>query len=967
MKKIRFGSFPLISVSREDRDCIDKYSIKNYSDLITLNSAVKSSSDTIDKYITPYSIYKYFKNPALMESLSSGSGKDDDIRRPNVLRDKAESMQRAFRSLREISIGIQNIPFYSDKIAFPIYLEHKSNAKNDYDYDFLLLTNDLIDKQALDEIHYDDNVTMLFLVMKDIMYARTPLTNIGLSTSDAKEADVKRQFAEFLELCKQYDKNPIDIFVNIIKVIGKTKEKTGSLGGSLKERFTKQTSDSTHKKLSSLFSQGEIKDASFMLQAIKQKDIAEFLDETSVDNASTHNGVINRQQSVNSQMSPEALARQKETSTTITTQLEREYLLSKTHSYNEILSVVSSLINFNQNTKIIDEVSDGSLRFDIKTFDPSGITTGGLNISVNADAIIDKIRTFYFDTFVKSLINNANIMFNAFETEAKKALPKQVSNYLNQARKKEFEAMKGSKTDETLINDHYATIDNLKEDLKNALSIQDQAQVDAITAAIDAEYRSVDSIRNTIMLNNIVNLKNDKSHRNEDFATRKFRFEENIESIQGSLVALLNEIEATIYTKESLQYLITTFSNPANDPSVILNAFRTSLTMIASEIMISYENSFRNEVLDLYGYMNLDATSLETEVFDKLERSGKINTDLTDKMELSLKSLFTNIYRDFGSKFSQSKIVYTQGRAERNPIIKQTIMQSNNFKTFIISQKILLDLYDILSYIDGQKYISGLLRFPPSKVYGEIARMKYIVERLGLASNPVFIIDKLTRSVILSSPDMLSLTGTPLFNKITSEQMKAICYIDYNKDLWNSEKIMAHYTKSNNDQKSNNLKKEIQKLDESIGKLAKVKDMTPEQRKELDKLRADKVKKEEERARLGGNTSNNLSFSTSLTSQQNRDIKDMASIAQQNEQLQQAQSYQNSQPVQPQYQPQQNSYQNSQNVQDTQSYPEPNQQPYTPNQVRPSYPNNQSQQGGHMYPQITPRPQSWNNPYRKGY
>ena len=74
MKKIRFGSFPLISVPRQDRDCIDKYSIKNYSDLITLNSAVRSSSDAADKYITPYSIYKYFKNPQLLEALSN-SGK----------------------------------------------------------------------------------------------------------------------------------------------------------------------------------------------------------------------------------------------------------------------------------------------------------------------------------------------------------------------------------------------------------------------------------------------------------------------------------------------------------------------------------------------------------------------------------------------------------------------------------------------------------------------------------------------------------------------------------------------------------------------------------------------------------------------------------------------------------------------------------------------------------------------------
>jgi hypothetical protein len=172
MKKIKFGSFPLISIPKDDRDCVDKYSIKNYSDLITLNSAVKSSMSAADKYVTPYSIYKYFKNPSIVEQLSTGDN--------GLLKSKAETMQRAFNCLKDLSIGIQNIPFYSDKVAFPIYLEHGSNASNDFDYDFLLLTNDLVDKQILDEIHYDDNITMMFLVLKDILYGRVGLPDIGV-------------------------------------------------------------------------------------------------------------------------------------------------------------------------------------------------------------------------------------------------------------------------------------------------------------------------------------------------------------------------------------------------------------------------------------------------------------------------------------------------------------------------------------------------------------------------------------------------------------------------------------------------------------------------------------------------------------------------------------------------------------------------------------------------------------------
>ena len=71
--------------------------------------------------------------------------------------------------------------------------------------------------------------------------------------------------------------------------------------------------------------------------------------------------------------------------------------------------------------------------------------------------------------------------------------------------------------------------------------------------------------------------------------------------------------------------------------------------------------------------------------------------------------------------------------------------------------------------------------------------MRFLITRLGLQSNPVFIINQMDQSVILSSPDVLSLTGTPVFSRITRDQMKAICFIDYQKDLWNSDKIMAHY------------------------------------------------------------------------------------------------------------------------------------------------------------------------------
>ena len=973
MKKIRFGSFPLIDVPRQDRDCIDKYSIKNYSDLITLNSAVRSSSDSADKYITPYSIYKYFKNPQLLDALSN-SGKDNQG--PDLLKDKALTMQRAFKSLREISINIQNIPFYADKVAFPIYLEHKSNAKNDYDYDFLLLTNDLVDKQILDEIHYDDNVTMMFLVMKDIMYARTPLSMLGI-TGDT-ESDIKRDFAQFLELCKQHGKNPLDIFINIIKIIGHNKATTGNTV-SVTSRLTGMASAATSRKLTNLFNHGEIKDATFMLQAIKQDDIAKFLDETAHDNASTHGGNVNRLQNIRNQMSPEAAARANEASTTITTQLEREYLLNKTHDYNEVLSVVSAMLAFNKNDKIIDDVNDGSLSFNLNSKADSETT----DLKVNADAIIDKLRQYYFDAFVKALINYANILFGSFEDEAVKNLPNDIKGFVLKSRKNTFELEKqGDKTNQIRLNQHYAEIDTLKELIKNESakgSYADQNTIETYSAGIDREYMAVKNLQNNMMLDHIVNDGKNKSTKNETDNIRKFRFEENIESIQGSLVSLLNDLESHIYDKDSLQKII--YAMSSNDPvsiKALIDDFAYSLEIISSEIMMSYENSFRNEVTELYSYFNISIEDLENNVFSKLEINGKVKTQLIEKMNIALKSIMQNIYRDFGSKVSQSKMIYAQGRAERNPVIKQTITKSNNFKTFIISQKILLDLYDILSYIDGQKYIAGLLRFPPSKIYGDIARMKYILERIGLTTNPVFIIDEVTKSVTLSSPDMLSLTGTPLFSKITRDQMKAICFIDYNKDLWNSDKIMEQYTQKNNIKKNDDLKSKITKLSADIKKITDDKKATPEQRKQVISKQNEKRKLEEELAKLNASSSRGVTLSTSLNGEQNAQIRSMDSARNPEPTSYPQTNYvprEQYAPIRPQYQPpveyptrpQVYPNQYSQQVQQPQ-VPRDNNYSQGQGYIQRDTQTDQNVQSnqGHMYPQIQPR-RSWNNPYKKDF
>ena len=935
MKKIKFGSFPLISMPRKDRDCIDKYCIKNYADLITLNSAVKGLSDTSDKYITPYAIYKYFKNPQLSEALSNSSDKG-----PNLLKEKSESMQRAFKSLRDLSIGIQNIPFYADKVAFPIYLEHKSNAKNDYDYDFLLLTNDLVDKQILDEIHYDDNITMMFLVLKDIMFRHTDLPNLGVDT-DADENRVKHIFAQFLEACKQYERNPIDIYVNIIKMVGLTKTNGNSNPGVVKS-LTSRLHSSMGSKLNVLFSKGEVKSADFLIQAINTNQIREFLDDEAPNNTSTHlKSAHTKQFDIKDQMTEEQRTKAKAQSTTITTQLEREYLLNKSQHYGNILSMVSSLLSFNKQSDIIEEVSDGSLKVKVTIDDRTSIT-------VNADDMIDKVRTVYFDSFVKSLIDLANTLFYSFENKAREALPTDIKKYITKARQIEFRGRDTTNSDQDMLRDTYAKIDKNTDLISEALKNGNTALVDQLNFENGQLYSNIKIAHNNQMLKQISDVKNDKSTKNETYANRKFRFEENIDSIQGSLVSLLNEIEMMLYTEDKLNNFILSYRDKASSGAspLIMRDFEVTLASISNEILQSYESSFRNEILDVYSYFDEDPTDLETNVFSKLENNGEISRALLTKMQTSLNSMFTNLYRDFGTKMSQAKATYASGRAERNAIIKQTINKKNNFKTFIISQKVLLDLYDILTFLDSQMYISGLLRFPPNRVVGELSKMRYLINRLGLQSNPVFIYNQTDLSVILSSPDILSLTGTPVFNKITRDQMKAICFIDYQKDLWNSETIMAAYTSGQASKNLTAAKAKLAAINKEILDLSKNKNQTDQTRKTLqDKIAAknkieQEVFKNEEKVR----SIKGIQLSTSTKAEFKPGYEP-----------QQPQQYDNNQRTEQQRGPDGYTRQFTQNVNND----------IADNNQNNASPQPQTKQSGHMYPSYGPRPSQWNNPYTR--
>jgi hypothetical protein len=313
-------------MSKQDRHCIDNYSIKNFADLITLNTQMTHIQSDTQKYITPDVIMKYFNNPIA----STVSNPDAN--------NKTSTMKRAFRSLQDFHKSISGNAFYADKVTFPIYLENE-NKNGSHDYDFILLSNDLVPNETLDEIKYDDKVTLTFLFLKDMLYPYVKLSDMGL----AQGYDVRGDMAKFIEFSKNNDTDPISAMVKLIKIAGMKKSNSSLPNGLISfVKANKALNESISQKFFNLFGgtrkTGQIKDIHFLLNEINHLEIAKFFDDTTNRNARSHLGVS-------------------DTHATQSSGLERQYLAQKTQEYNKILSMVDSLVNFNQTKDVMVDAS----------------------------------------------------------------------------------------------------------------------------------------------------------------------------------------------------------------------------------------------------------------------------------------------------------------------------------------------------------------------------------------------------------------------------------------------------------------------------------------------------------------------------------------------------------------------------------------------------------------------------------
>jgi len=386
MRKISFGSFPLVEVRKEDRRCLDQYLIKTFSDNISISDAIRNLSVTKNLlYITPDAIMKNW----LGGNFEAGNNRVDvGDRTSSTLYDQA--LKRAFYILKEFYKKVKTYPFYKEYIFYPIYVEKidkidvggRSDIDEQYtevqmNYNFIVLSNDLTKNLKIDEIRYDENASLNFLFLFVEFFA-----NSGKSIHDYRKSD-HEFLIKLYQFIEHSGKDPIHMTMDLYKLLGMVKDIVNNkktVGGSelgktikkeinskillkyrgmLKHRFldlmSKQTTGPARPE--------DLQEAfiKIMNAIFKTEDLQGLYD--GVDSSADFN--------------------------------ERMRYLYNTNKYKEILNLSEELIKYNQ-LKCDDVVTVDPMEFDFK------IERGEHTIETNTKLIAQKYQTFFKD-YVESI------------------------------------------------------------------------------------------------------------------------------------------------------------------------------------------------------------------------------------------------------------------------------------------------------------------------------------------------------------------------------------------------------------------------------------------------------------------------------------------------------------------------------------------------------------------------------------
>lgn len=836
MKKISLGSFPLVDLDGKERKYIDSYLIKVLSDLITVNQLSNSIYMDRAKYITPISIMEFIK-----ENKGNSSGPNqpysDSMDTERLV--KANVIKHAFKNTKKLYQALSADPFYRTNIFFPIYIEEpikSSSGYLDYNYDFLILSNDLVKQQLLDEIIYDDKITMLFLVLKCLIAPNMKVTDIG--TNQNNGANFRKYFSVFLETCKNENINPFDMFIKIVKAAGMGKRsKQHGLFGDLSQRVSGMGT-SPGRFHSSTFlnlfdAHGEIKDASFLTN-VSLDQINSFIAENNKA-LENYNPML------------------------------RQYAQAKTHEYGKILSIVDALRAFNLSSNIMEEINSNTLISKISVKDANGEDT---LLSINKEAIINELETTLFRAFLDEIgkLDENRINFTRselvknFKTDIYNAIPN-LSNVKNNNGKTYIQNLKDEvirlkDVAQTIKQGAIRTMDlagfTLPEerDQEIARQLKDNNNVDPSIIDYQNKIKEIQQKEAELVTLNGYNTSMNATIKSVE-TEAKISLKVNLEIIQAYLTTLYSELYEYIYSDQfdsDIQMLQSETKNVQTIDARLFNPGLLSKNMSAIQITLSEtresfnsdaSGNFRRYVQnDLAG--ELDQSTLKGLLNYKVNGIGDqaLREALVKTVFLPIFTKYTNLAVSKSSQIKDLKV-------NNNPLIKKLLQNQNSFKAFILNEETLIASYEILHYIDTLKFEEGLIPHPVSKVMNPQNKILFMLTRLGLNNNPVFIFTK--GRIILSMPANLSMTGMNFLSSIPLTEFTKVGSINWGKDLWNQDLMFGGVRESikykSTQASIDKIKSEIKLASEELKTLTDAKDKKKKQA-EIDRKKAELLDKQ---------------------------------------------------------------------------------------------------------------------------
>jgi len=749
-----------------------------------MNTQMSSIQRTTQSYVTPDVILKFFKEDKINRIGTNSS---------NKTKDKRKTMKSAFNELRNFSKALQGNPFYNDKVSYPIYIEH-SSENNSSDYDFLLLSNDLVNKETLDEITYNDNLTVQLLYIIHMFYPDIRLSQLG---KNGTSNEVRKNIALFVEFAKHNNIGIISAMLKIIKIAGMSKysKNSGFNFKDIRDKILNAGQANTSDEFFKLFKNGKIVDVDFLINKTTHMHINDFFNPD--QGVSLNRGTINN-------AAPQA-----------SDNLTRQFLSGKTHEYNKLLAIVDSLLLFNNSNEVFKNEDDSIVDATIKL-------SGNLEtININHEEIIESVRGKYFELFIKDLLKALNLI----QARAQ-------DDYV------EITTSRGKKRPDTSTMTEYEKVQSrieYNEHERDAAwkKYQNELATNGDTVAADNFLKRHNDLQTGI--HNLSNSLYFLAPEHKDPADKQLIAAENIThlkynigEVQEELTGVLHAIESIIYKEGGLDSIFEFFNNAnssRNSDPLKQDEFETTkieneqaffakikkdstfsydvehlISAIFDSINVTLQHTYGEAMVNHGNYFNQNISNLakDDDVITPEDVNNRLTNPIAEKnikqfirnpLEKHIFILFKRMYNEFGAVDRQQTKAYAKLRLEKNAVIKKTVMHPSNFKSYILSTEVLENLYEMIFYTNSQKYINGLIATPPSKIHSPINIQKFMLKQFGLENNPVYIVNSSRNEIILNSPDFLSLTGNSFYSNIQFSALKNICKIDYNKLLWNDQQM----------------------------------------------------------------------------------------------------------------------------------------------------------------------------------